>query len=292
MQIMTQYFHRYSSIASILCALAILLISFSNISNGVLNTLGTNDIQAENRAFLDTSAAENHKDILRLAEILAVVKLVSTTDIGVNLIIKAEIEVGQALHGLIRSIEYALWVVLASSVTIEVWKILVETAEIFSLFFLRATLLAFIFYLLANGFCRLNKIREVCFVALKFNLMFFLSTYLLVPYALNLTAWLSQGLLHSNFLAQKKGLHLLHATIESAGKGVELTQYWSNGKTMRSHLIDLHRDVQPHTSNVFEFMVNSFAANLMTGVIVPLVSFYLLWKMLVWSFSLIEVGCG
>jgi|GEM_PF-4348032 len=280
--------HKDLRFVFIILAIAALLISFSNLAGPVQNLLGTNTILDENRAFLQQSDTDNHKDILLITEVLAVVKLISSTDIGVNLVFKADVEVGQALHGLAVSIEYALWVVLASSVVIEVWKLLIETADMLVPLLFRATLFAIVVYLVADSVRALSQIRESCYKVMQFSLLSFATVFLLVPYALNLTAWVSRVILQPSTFVHNKGLGALQSAAENAQKGEELFKYWGSGKAVRSHLIDLHRDIQPHTSNVFEFMVNALAVNIISGIVVPLVSFYLLWLILTWFFSHIK----
>lgn len=278
-----QVFWLLSGIGAILFA-----VTYLPFGSALHNALGADAIISANGAFLADAVASNHKHTIKLSEILAVLKLVSSTDLGISLVLRADIQVGQALHGLTASIEKALWASVASAVVLELWEVLNRLGDWISLYFFRASAITLFVYGLAHAVVAGVPLRKASFALLKLSVLAFSIVYFVLPYTINLTAWLDLWFLNTAQLVTELGLDKLHATVTNTGQSGDITTFWNSGERIKEHLSLLHTEVAPRTSDIAAFFVKYLAYNLATGVVFPLLSFTLFWQIAKHLFGYVE----
>lgn len=258
--------------------LLVLAFSFTPLAHQLLSTFGAFEISQNNQNYLQHASQANRSDLHVLSESFAILEVLSSAELGIRLVVEANIEVGQSLQSLSKALGIAMAVTLAASVLIECWSLVLSMCDHLAPILLQASL-AFCALAFAT---RMNPafdhFKRASQDIAELMILGFLVVYFVFPYAVNLTGWLAQGILssHSTLNPQQKGAADAIMAIRPTEDAVT---FWSDSKNWRLDLTTLYQSASDHTHLFFDYTVSSFAHSILSGVAFPLVAFGMIWTL-------------
>ena len=233
-------------------------------------------VAASNQAWLAAVRSEIGRDLDLLAEVLAFLNILSSADIGVNLIaIDAHIRVGQTLSVLNDTAERALLVVLAAGGLIEFWGVFLGLCTLVAPWALKAVILGCSLTFLVDK--SLAPLRQLVWALTRVFAMLFLTAGLIAPHAFNLTGLTAEkviNLLPGDLTSQVENLHddMIGDHTQS-----DPLRFWRN----KANAIEAFRsghDNLPHKIGFLrQYLLSRLIHALSIGLMIPFAALLLLW---------------
>jgi hypothetical protein len=254
--------------------LAILLIGLAIVCfvawlNGGGGLFFDQTIELSNKSILKEARTAATTDLVTLAAILGVVEVVSSTEIGVDFLISASVEVGQSLSTLVRVLELSISAIVFSAVLSELYLFVIAVAAALNGLFLSAALcsagLFIILRLTAVSTHFLSVFRTIVIMAF----MAFTSTHLVIPYTIQINGWIVSELAGQNIQTQRKGLNDVHDVIAQQAKA-ETIKDWGKKSIVKNTFQHLHVNIVQKIEAIARFMWSTMAHALLFGLILPI----------------------
>lgn len=258
------------------CGLAML----AALAAGLPGTLPGGDVDAANRAWLGAASAEIRHDVTLLAEIWALLNIVQSTEIGVSLLVSADIEVGQALSSLAALVGQAMAVGTAAAALAAAWSVVLTLCAAAAPVALQAVLLFGGLSLLGAGRGPIEAIRAPLRDLAVLSARVFAVLWVVVPYALNLSGWASERA--TAFLGADDAAVVsnLHADMAAGSAGKDPLDYWRKKDHAVTAFHSIHKDLTHKVSALGRYVTLRLVHAVCAGLLVPLLASVLLWAAL------------
>ncbi len=233
------------------------------------------ELTRQNLAYLSHVERESRGNLIKLAEIFAVLKVIESGQVGISFIIDAQVRVGRALAAFSDLVERGIVVsVVAASAAVGL-KGLVRLADVVSPILFKLALPLLATYFIAASISSAHLVTIVSRVLSEAIVALFLTAYLLIPYSIHGTGWLSQQITAD--LKQEGREHLNHIHQElTQGK-----QRKARLKERAEHAIHEFERTAVHVpqkvSAMSLFLIRHVAATIIEGVLFPIGIFLALW---------------
>jgi hypothetical protein len=181
-------------------AMAILAVTLGALTvwvAGLFPDLGTlaggEAIIAANEAYLDEARRAALQDSLLLGEVLALLEVLRSTDLGLELIVSVDVQAGQALSALTAAVERAMGAALTATVLTEALIWLNRIGDLVALWALRFGAMALAVRMLLRILGAGALLRSLFRRLSEVLVLVFLLGYLVLPYSINLGGALSDS---------------------------------------------------------------------------------------------------
>lgn len=146
----------------------------------------------ENAAYLDKSEKEAARTLMHLVESYAALRVIQSGEVGFSLIVETRVQVGDALAGLTTIVERGIGVAAVAASAAAAMKALDKAAAVASPLLFEATLVLLGIYLIARTVRARHPITQLAHSLAEVATILFLTAFLLVPYSIHVSGWLSQ----------------------------------------------------------------------------------------------------
>lgn len=250
-----------------------------------LGTLvGGEAILAANEAYLDEARRAALQDSLLLGEVLALLEVLRSTDLGLELIVSVDVQAGQALSALTAAVERAMGAALAATVLTEALIWLNRIGDLVALWALRSGAMALAVWMLLRILGAGALLRSLFRRLSEVLVLVFLLGYLVLPYSISLGGALSEsaaGALASDTATTPDRLHT--DILGGHGLSTDLS-FWSKSGNVRASYETLTSDLADKVSAMSLYGVERLAHLLIVGVLFPaavaLVLLVVAWRIL------------
>ncbi len=229
------------------------------------------DVTAANLGYLEAARSALGSEIAEITGVLAFVEVLSTASIGLDLVIKADLEIGQALAVLAAMTERALAGGLFAAVLSDLWQLLLDAMRAAAPWFLRAALL----FGALDALMRLGSwaagLAPTVLRAAALSAVAFILAFLVLPYGTNAVAALSPKALDALPHAGVAGFANLSNDLRASDASSDPLGYWSSGESSRAALERAVTDLPQKTDMIRRTAVERLAFTLVVGLIGPMV---------------------
>ncbi|WP_136443364.1 hypothetical protein [Pacificoceanicola onchidii] len=238
---------------------------------------GGGAIADQNHAYLTASREQVGDDLIALTELLAVVKVIESASLGIDVVVHASVEVGQAAAAFGLALERAWGAMAVAGVIDESLLGLTAIAAALTKPLLVIVLASVGLWILARTLKLHIHVLSLVRTVAELSLVLFLALHLLVPYSLQITGWASNAVLDSLLEAQRTGLHQMHQDVSSYAKHDRSFEGWTKGNDVGAAYATVV-DKLPQKLGVIErYTTGRIARSVLVGLVIPIGSFALLW---------------
>jgi len=250
--------------------LALLLFSISPASDPVGKFFAHQSILNENAQYLKASAKQSEENVLKLAEIFALLETIQSTQIGISLIVKLQIEVGQAVAAFSNIVEQGIVVSTLSSAAAYTLLALDKIASFLSPWLFKLALLLVSIFLVCYSFSRKQYITGFSLLAAELAVILFLVAHLIIPYTIHINGWLATEVTSELTKNSQTKMTDLHAYVVDANGKKSLRKRAEHAtKVLERVVIDIGKKIEIATSYAIRHIVSS----IIEALIMPLVIF-------------------
>jgi len=262
--------HKWHEILIAIGALIfVILVSAADLLNLGEQT-GAGHITLANDAYLADAAKEGLKETLLLGEVGALFEVLSSTDIGIELIVSVDVQAGGVLSSLTRALEWAVAASMSATIGAHALKFVNAIADQVSANIVIALAWAVIAWMILRIVPAARTVRRMARSIAEVLAVLFVISYLIIPYSINLTGWLSQTVSGSLDPDTETIVETFHgATFTDGGLQTDLG-YWTRGKNVKSAYENVTNELPDKVSTLRSYTVQKFAHLLIVGVLFPL----------------------
>jgi hypothetical protein len=262
--------HKWREILIALGALIFgLLVSAADLLNLGEQT-GADHITQANDAYLTDAANEGLKETLLLGEVAALLEVLGSTDIGIELIVSVDVQAGGVLSNLTRAIEWALAASTSATIGAHALKFVNAIADQGSANIVITLAWAVIAWMILRIVPAARTVRRMARSIAEILAVLFVISYLIIPYSINLTGWLGQTVSGSLAPDTETVVETFHgATFTDGGLQTDLG-YWTRGKNVKSAYESVTSELPDKVSALMSYTVQKFAHLVIVGVLFPL----------------------
>ncbi|MEM6662406.1 MAG: hypothetical protein AAF666_09540 [Pseudomonadota bacterium] len=262
-------------------ALGFLILLFATaagygVLDGVTPELGGDEIITTNHAFLVAALNASGDDQIILTELLAILSIVQSAELGFDFFVSANIDVGQALTALTTSIERAWLAVAATAVITELLIGLAAIADAMTPVFFVIAFAATGAYFLALAACT-SHLKHVFRSLAEVASSILLVAHLLIPYSIQVSAMATQTVIAGVTSERRESMHHMHGELSALTQTGHDFAGWSEKDQAESAYHVLRKDIVHRVGLVQRFAIELIAHILLTGLVLPLASFAILW---------------
>ena len=255
------------------------LALFLLLQNDALHRFSARFIEQEltkqNLAFLNHAEREARGNLIKLAEIFAVLKVIESGEVGISFFVDAQVRVGRALAAFSDLVERGIVVSVVAASAAAGLKGLVRLADVVSPLLFKLALPLLATYFIAASISSTHLVTLVSRVLSEAVVVLFLTAYLLIPYSIHGTGWLTQQITAD--LKQEGREHLIN--IHQELKQGE--QRRPRIKERAEHAIHEFERTVLHmpqkVSAMSLFVIRHIAATIIEGLVFPIGIFLTLW---------------
>ena len=237
-----------------------------------------NAIHGANDQYLTTAITNNKDDITTTVRSLAVVGVLSSTEIGIDLVVHLDVEVGDELSTMQDALERVLFWGAAASAVLEGWKISLGVVVWITPVMYKLAILAVLLFLLAHGYQLGRKARQLSTDVLRVVLFAALFTCVILPVSFYATGLLTSALDLHQLLEKHPAVAALHDQAQAFGAPQDLTSFWGDASKVKDGLNSFHSDALSKTLGLMEYTTGLIVFHLMQGVVFPLAAGFLAWS--------------
>lgn len=259
------------SLISFFILLGLLLLTFFVV-------LPVGSVTTDNETLLTAVRHEALEDILLLGEILAFVHIIASADLGVSLIVSANIEVGQAFAALEIGVERALGVAFIASVLSEFWVIVLKLCTVLALPLLRISLALGAFFLLIRALGKWPKIDIIIQHLMQVSLLGLIGVWLIIPYTVSLTGLVALTMTGTEF--HMETADKLHTEIITTGAQSDPLSFWHREKNIHTSFADTADNITHKIEKLSEYVIERLVHAAVLGILFPLFLTGFLWFIL------------
>lgn len=228
-------------------------------------------VRAANLGYLGAARSALGSEIAEITGVLAFVEVLSTASIGLDIVVKADLEIGQALAVLAAMTERALAGGLFAALLIDLWQLLLDATRAAAPWFLRAALLFGALDALMRTGGWAAGVAPTVLRAAALSAMGFILAFLVLPYGTNAVAALSCKALGSLPHAGVASFADLANDLRASDASSDPLGYWSSGESSRAALERAVTDLPQKTDMIRRTAVERLAFTLFVGLIGPMV---------------------
>ncbi len=261
---------RWREILAALVALLLVLTLGASDLMGAGSKMGAGRITDANETYLADASSEALRDTLMLGEVAALLEVLKSTDLGVQLIVSVDVQAGGVLSSLTTAVDWALGAAAAAAVSAEALTFLNSVADQVSAVLLLAALVVFALWMILRLAPVAAVFRSMGRALTEGMVVLFLMTYLVLPYSINVGGWLGETVAGSIAPDTDVAVEQFHgATFKSSGLNTDLN-FWSNSGNVRSVYEDLTDELPDKVSSLTSYAVQSLAHLIVVGLMFPL----------------------
>ena len=236
----------------------------------LLASTGSARIIAVNAIYLENAASESLQDTLLLGEIAALLEVVKSTDFGIELIVSVDVQIGQVLSGLTRAIEWAMFAAAGATVASHALQFVNGIADQLSVILFLGLLWAVALWMLLRLLPVAGSMRTAGRAIAETLAVLFVLSYLVLPYAINVTGRLSESLAGSLHPDTQTTVTQLHDdTLQGGSLSTDLG-YWTNSSNLRAVYQEVTADLHDKVSALTRYAVMRIANLIVVGLLFPL----------------------
>jgi hypothetical protein len=207
---------------------------------------------------------------LLLGEVAALLEVLSSTDIGIELIVSVDVQAGGVLSSLTRALEWALAASTSATIGSHALKFVNAIADQVSANIIIILAWAVIAWMVLRIVPAAPTVRRMTRSIAEVLAVLFMISYLIIPYSINLTGWLSQSVSGSLDPDAETVVESFHgATFTDGGINTDLG-FWTRGQNVKSAYEDVTNELPDKVSALMSYTVQKFAHLLIVGVLFPL----------------------
>lgn len=260
---------------------AILLVGLAAASmwglfDSYSSALGLDGIDEQNRRYLHAAREDVDRDAVALAEILAILSVVGSIEIGFTFLADAHVTIGRTISSLILTIEQALLTSVFAGAVVEVLLLLTSLARRLAAPLFSAALVSVAIYVLLS-MTPARRATEVSRAFCQTVVSLFFVAHLLVPYSIQVSGWAASSMLATASQDHRENIENFSDETRVALGHVTEVSAWKAADEMASALEAATSDAGQKSHVVRRYHVWRIAHSTVFGVAVPILSFLLLW---------------
>lgn len=228
----------------------------------------------ENTEYLRAAEKQAAKNFVHLAESYAALRVIQSGRFGVSFLAKADVQVGDALAGLSDIVERTMDVSAAAAVAAATLNVTDRIAARLSPLLFEVALLAIAIYLIALAIDRNHRVTHLTKGLAEIGLLLFLTAYILIPYSIHTTGWLSEHAVAGLKADSSDQIAGFRGDVTRATRGHDLVK---RAEQAAHDLKKQFRGLTHKVSAMGRSMVRQATAALIEGVLLPLGVFAMLW---------------
>lgn len=262
-----------------IAALAVMmsvLIGFG-VLDGIGPVLGGGAITEQNHAFLTASRQQVGDDVIALAELLAVVKVIESASLGFDVVVHASVEVGQAAAAFGLALERAWGAMAIAGIIDEALLGLTAIASVLTKPILVVFLASLGFWIITRTLPIHTHLVLLLRTVTELSLVLFFALHLLVPYSVQITGWASNAVLDAVLEEQRSGLHNMHDEVTTYAKHDNSFDGWTKENRISTAYATVVTKLPQKLGVIERYTTGRIARSLLIGLVIPLGSFALLW---------------
>lgn len=257
-----------------LFSLMLLFYSFTDHSEKLDDWLRKGQVYQDNIAYLEKAAEDAGDQLFKLAALDGLFRTISSTDVGFSLILQAHISIGHELAVLTDFLGKTIEITLLAALSAEFIKLVLELADFVTPFVYQLTLILVALFCFTAAFgSAFSALKNLSHRLLSISLMALLLMHIAIPYAVNITALLSDSITSELRSDTKQHISALHDEhFQDSGK-VHLKDKAEHyiHKFERAVVNRLHK-----TESLMSHYIRYLAATIIEGILFPFVLLLLL----------------
>ncbi len=233
-----------------------------------------------NQLYLQQTKLQGMDDLIKLLEMVAILDVMKSSQIGVSFIADFNVTVGQVLAELNRSIKIAIEVNLASVAAVEIIGLVAQVSHLLAPFLLPVVLVLWLVFFVF-WFTRQRKLvpQHVALVTrllAKRATLIFVTFHLLLPYSIHFSAHISQVINAQTQQHNSQRLSNIHSVITALPNDHELK---NRAKSSIHHLSSVSaKQMHKKTENLFAYLIWRLVLTLFDVVLMPAAILYALYR--------------
>lgn len=260
--------HWHEALIALTAVLLGVLISVSDLMR-LGAWAGGARITAANDAFLADAAQEGLKETLLLAEVSALLDVLGSTDLGIELIVSVDVQAGGVLSSLSRAIEAALAASAAATVSAHALQFVNSIADHLSAELFVALVWAVAGWMILRILPVARHLRNLGRALTEAIAVVFIISYLVIPYSINVTGWLGGAIAGSLQPDTETAVEYFHsATFKDGSLNTDL-DFWTRSSNVKSAYEGLVSDLPDKVSALTLYAVRKLAHLTVVGVVFP-----------------------
>lgn len=253
-----------------LALIAIVLILQGEAARDWGASLISDQIEAENIAYLESARLAAMHDMIVLAEVLAVLEIIESASIGFEFFVSAEIGAGKGISPLTRAVE---WGLLGAGIGVLLYEAislsLIAASAIAPLLF-KAMLLSTALALLAAPLHRSHILRSLLGMAARMTTFGFLTAFLLLPYSVNIAGSLVTMIPLESYQPHDNAPDNLHAHLVAQSDGPPGFDTWTSRDVAQQFYASISSNLRHSVSQIKVYAIKSLAMDMLIGLVLPL----------------------
>ena len=235
-------------------------------------------IDARYRDAIETAIKSNAADLALFTEALAVLNVTSSTDVGIALIVRADVKIGDALAEARELLHHAQTITVAAAFVLQVLRIFTDMAALVGPVAYRLVLVTLLLALGAAAFFNRGAAHAVSLDVLRVVLLLFLAVKVLIPLTLFLSSALVSGLDLHRPISTDTTARDLAASAQAAAPDKDVVAHWGEGTNVKSGLNGIYETFKGKADALFGYVVGLLVFHIMHGIVFPLIVFGVIWK--------------
>ncbi|WP_296425596.1 hypothetical protein [Yoonia sp.] len=255
-------------LAAVCVASAALLWLLATTGTYVLGQSGS-AIVAQNTSYLQDASRDGLQDMLLIAEILGLLEVLSTTEVGLTVVVSVSAEAGQALSALTHVMERVLGVATLATGTAEAMLGLNRAAAAASFGLAQLSLGLGAGYFVFRGLNIHNRLQHLAHTLVRMATMLFLIAYLVIPYSINASGWLANQIAEPG---DPSAVQVMHDRTVKRNLSNDPLKYWSDAEHLTRGFKDTINDLPQKLSLMTTHYLGTLIHLLLVGIGFPLLA--------------------
>ncbi|WP_299624364.1 hypothetical protein [uncultured Tateyamaria sp.] len=255
----------------------LLVLSFVPALSSLSNLHPFAYVEAQNTATLETAIKSNAEDLVAFTEALTVLNVTASTDVGVALIVKADIQIGNAVSEAQALLQRAQYVAIGAAAVLEGLRVLSDVAASLGPYIYKAVLVIILAALGAAWLFHQGAAHVIALDVLRIVLMVFVAVTVIFPLSLYLAGGVVSLVDMHALLAPKAAAHDLANAARDTFKGKDVVAHWGEGDNIKAGLNTLHETFMSKVGDLFEYVTGLVVFHTMHGLVLPLLVFAVNW---------------
>ena len=261
---------RWQEILIGLIALTLAMVTSTSDLLNLAQITGSERIIAVNTIYLEAAANDGLQDTLLLSELAALLEVIKSTDFGIELIVSVDVQIGEVLSSLTKAIEWAVVAAAAATIAAHALQFVNAVSDSLSPIFLIATLWAVVLWMIMRLLPCAQLLKSASRTIVETLCVLFLLSYLVMPYTINITGWLSQDLSQGLQTSTASTVQRFHEDTFQGGSLKTDLSYWTNSSNVRSAYDEVTSDLQDKVSALTRYALERVANLVIIGLFFPL----------------------
>ncbi len=230
----------------------------------------SNQIEAENAAYLDVAREAALHDMIVLAEVLAVLEIVESASIGFEFFVSAEIGAGKGISPLTRAVEWGLLGAGIGVLLYEAIALALIAASAVAPILFQLMLLSTALALLAAPLHKNHILRSLLGIAARVTTLAFLTVFLLLPYSVNIAGSLAALIPLESYQPHDNAPDNLHAHLVADSEGPPGFDTWTSRDVAQRFYASISSNLRHSVSQIKIYAIKSLAMDMLIGLVLPL----------------------